>query len=130
MRLLAMIKFLDLKKITESFEPELNRVIRAVVDSGFFVRGKAVEQFEHDYGAFVGTRYCVGVGNGFDALRLIFKAYLLSGMMREDDEIIVPANTYIASILAVTESRLKPVFVEPALETFNLDPQRISDAIT
>lgn len=125
-----MIEFLDLKKITESFQPELSGVVRRVLDSGFFVRGREVGHFEAAYGAFIGTSYCVGVGNGFDALRLIFKAYIFSGLMNEGDEVIVPANTYIASILAVTESRLKPVFVEPALETFNMDPRRIGDAIT
>ena len=125
-----MIKFLDIKKITDSFQPELLSVVDRVVNSGFFIRGQEVKQFEEAYAAFTGSAYCVGVGNGFDALRLIFKAYLVSGSMKEGDEVIVPSNTYIASILAVTENRLKPVFVEPDLHTFLIDPLLIEEKIT
>jgi len=125
-----MIKFLDIKKITDSFQPELGEVVERVVNSGFFVRGEEVRRFEEAYAAFIGTKHCVGVGNGFDALRLIFKAYLLSGVMQEGDEVIVPANTYIASILSVSENHLKPVFVEPDLDTCTIDPRRIEEKIT
>lgn len=126
----SMIKFLDLKKITDSFQPEIARVVAQVIDSGYFVRGKEVMEFEEAYASFIGSRYCVGVGNGFDALRLIFKAWMLSGMIREGDEVIVPANTYIASILAVTDNHLVPVFVEPDINTFTIDPERIEAKVT
>lgn len=125
-----MIKFLDLQKITESFQPHLMAAIERVVHSGLFVKGHQVEKFEDAYASFIGTRFCVGVGNGFDALRLIFKAWLVSGELREGDEVIVPANTYIATILAVSENRLSPVFVEPDVETFNLSPENIEKKIT
>lgn len=125
-----MIKFLDIKKITDSFQPEIGRVVAQVIDSGSFIRGKEVRAFEEAYGSFIGSRYCVGVGNGFDALRLIFKAWMSSGVLREGDEVIVPANTYIASILAVVDNRLTPVFVEPDINTFTIDPARIEDKIT
>ena len=126
----CMIRFLDIKKITGSFQPEMGRVIQRVVDSGLYVRGEEVRRFEDNFASYTGAGHCVGVGNGFDALRLIFKAWILSGSMREGDEVIVPANTYIASILAVTENRLVPVLAEPALNTYNLDPGRVEACIT
>lgn len=129
-RLTAMMQFLDIRKITESFQPELGAVMMRVVASGYFVRGKEVKQFEQAYAAFTGTQHCVGVGNGFDALRLIFKAWILSGALAEGDEIIVPANTYIASILAVTENRLSPVLTEPAPGMYVIDPRRVEEKIT
>jgi dTDP-4-amino-4,6-dideoxygalactose transaminase len=125
-----MIKFLDVKKITDSFQPEIGEVVERVLDSGFFIHGQEVREFEKAYANFIGTAHCVGVGNGFDALRLTFKAWLLSGTMQEGDEIIVPANTYIASVLAVTENRLSPVFSEPDIKTFTLDPAQIEEKIT
>lgn len=125
-----MVKFLDIKKITESFNPEIGETVKRVVESGFFIRGEEGRRFEEAYSYYVGTRYCVGVGNGFDALRLIFKAYLASGRMQEGDEVLVPANTYIASILAVSENRLKPVFVEPDAHTFTIDAKLIEEKIT
>lgn len=125
-----MIPFLDLKKVTDSFQPQLDEAMTRVVRSGFFVRGEEVRCFEAEYAAFTGTRFCVGVGNGFDALRLILRAWIVSGAMQEGDEVIVPANTYIASILAVSESRLRPVLVEPSPETFNISAEHIKAAIT
>jgi dTDP-4-amino-4,6-dideoxygalactose transaminase len=125
-----MVKFLDIRKITQSFYPEIGEVVMRVMDSGFFVRGEEGRCFEEAYASYVGTRYCVGVGNGFDALRLIFRAYLASGRMQEGDEVIVPANTYIASILAVSENRLKPVFVDPDANTFTIDANLIEEKIT
>src|SRR5690606_14496985 len=125
-----MVKFLDIKKVTDSFQPALREVIAGVVDSGSLVRGDQGKQFEDAYAAFTGVSHCVGVGNGFDALWLIFRAWILSGVIREGDEVIVPANTYIASILAVTENRLVPVMVEPDADTFNIDPHRIREKIT
>ena len=125
-----MIKFLDIKSITRSFEPHISEAIERVVASGSFIRGSEVQRFEEAYAAFTGSGFCVGVGNGFDALRLILRAWILMGEMREGDEIIVPANTYIASILAVSENRLTPVFVEPDAATFNINASGIETSIT
>lgn len=125
-----MIKFLDLKKINDSFEPQLSQAIQRVLDSGWYLQGKEVEAFEEEYAGFIGVRHCVGCANGLDALRLILKAYMELGVMQEGDEVIVPANTYIASILAITDNRLKPVLVEPDIGTYNIDPFQIETKIT
>lgn len=125
-----MIKFLDIQKITESFEPELSLAVNRVIKRGWFILGEEVEAFEKEYSAFIGTKYCIGVANGLDALRLIIRAYIEMGVMKEGDEIIVPANTYIASILAITENRLKPVLAEPDLSTYNLDISKVEALIT
>lgn len=125
-----MIKFLDIQKINASFEPELSRAVNRVVKSGWYILGDEVNAFEEEYSAYIGTKYCIGVANGLDALRLILRAYLELGVMSEGDEVIVPANTYIASILAITENRLKPVFVEPDINTYNLDVSLIENQIT
>lgn len=125
-----MINFLDLKKINDSFEPELSEAIRRVLDSGWYLLGNEVKAFEHEYASFIGTKHCIGVANGLDALRLILKAYIEMGIMKEGDEIIVPANTYIASILAITDNRLTPVMIEPDIKTFNIDPFKIEEKIT
>jgi dTDP-4-amino-4,6-dideoxygalactose transaminase len=97
-----MIKFLDLQKITQSFEPQLSQAVQRVIDSGWYLLGNEVKAFEAEYAKYIGSRYCIGVANGLDALRLILRAYIEIGLMKEGDEIIVPANTYIASILAIT----------------------------
>jgi len=125
-----MIKFLDLKAINDSFEPELSESIKRVLDAGWYLLGNEVTAFEKEYSEYIGTKHCIGVANGLDALRLILKAYIELGIMKEGDEIIVPANTYIASILAITENRLVPVLVEPEINTFNLDPFLIEEKIT
>lgn len=125
-----MIKFLDLKSINDSFEPLLTEAIKRVLDSGWYLLGNEVKAFEEEYARFIGTKHCVGVANGLDALRLILKAYLEMGQMREGDEIIVPANTYIASILAISDNRLKPVLVEPDIDTYNIDPFKIEEKIS
>lgn len=124
------IKFLDLQKVTMQHADEIHEAVRRVVDSGWYLQGKSVAQFEEDYARFIGTKYCVGVGNGLDALTLIYRAYLEMGVMSKGDEVIVPANTYIASILAITENGLKPVLVEPNPETLEIDDARIEEAIT
>jgi dTDP-4-amino-4,6-dideoxygalactose transaminase len=116
-----MIKFLDLKAINDSFEPDLSNAIKRVTDSGWYLLGNEVKEFEEEYKAYIGSKHCIGVANGLDALRLIIKAYLEMKIFEEGDEIIVPANTYIATVLAITDNRLKPVFVEPDLQTYNLD---------
>jgi dTDP-4-amino-4,6-dideoxygalactose transaminase len=125
-----MIKFLDLKAINDSFDPELSQAIKRVLDSGWYLQGNEVSSFEHEYTSYIGTKYCIGVANGLDALRLILKAYIEMGFMKEGDEVIVPANTYIASILAITDNILKPVLVEPDITTYNLDISLIEQHIT
>lgn len=125
-----MIKFLDLKEINDSFEPQISNSIRRVLDSGWYLMGNEVKFFEQEYGQFIGAKHCIGVANGLDALRLILKAYLELGFMKEGDEIIVPANTYIASILAITDNRLVPVLVEPDMNTYNIDPLKIEEKIS
>lgn len=125
-----MIKFLDLKKINDSFEPHLSNAVGRVLDSGWYLLGKELAAFEHEYAEYIGVRHCIGVANGLDALRLILKAYKEMGVMQDDDEVIVPANTYIASILAITDNRLKPTFVEPDIKTYNIDPSLIEAKIT
>lgn len=125
-----MIKFLDLKAINASFEPDLSNSITRVLESGRYTLGTECEKFEQEYANFIGSKYCIGVANGLDALRLIFKAYLELGVMQEGDEVIVPANTFIASVLAITENRLVPVFVEPNISTYNIDSGLIESKIT
>lgn len=125
-----MIKFLDLKAINQSFEPELTQAIKRVLDSGWYLLGKEVSAFEQEYASYIGVKHCIGVANGLDALRLILKAYIEMDIMHEGDEIIVPANTYIATILAITDNRLCPVLVEPDIETYNIDPFMIEGKIS
>jgi dTDP-4-amino-4,6-dideoxygalactose transaminase len=124
-----MIKFLDLRQINESYEPDLTVAVNRVVRSGWYLLGEELSAFEAEYTDFTGSRHCIGVANGLDALRLIFKAYMELGEMKEGDEIIVPANTYIASILAITDNRLVPVLVEPDIRSYNIDPFLIGDKI-
>ncbi len=125
-----MIKFLDLKGINDSFEPELTNAVKRVLDSGYYLLGNEVKTFEEEYANYIGAKYCIGVANGLDALRVILKAYIEMGQMEEGDEIIVPANTYIASILAITDNRLVPVLVEPDINTYNIAPSLIEEKIT
>ena len=125
-----MIKYLDLKAINALYDAELREAVGRVFDSGWYLKGEATRQFERDYAEYIGTRHCIGCGNGLDALMLILRAYIELGVMHEGDEIIVPANTYIASILAITECRLKPVLVEPSLDTLQIDDALIEQAIT
>jgi dTDP-4-amino-4,6-dideoxygalactose transaminase len=125
-----MVKFLDLKAINESYEPLLSLAVKRVLDSGWYLQGNEVNAFEKEYAAYIGTKHCVGVANGLDALRLILKAYIELGVMQKGDEIIVPANTFIASILAITDNHLIPVLVEPDMNTYNIDPSNIEEKIT
>jgi dTDP-4-amino-4,6-dideoxygalactose transaminase len=124
------MNYLDLKKINDAFEPELSEAIHRVLSSGWYLLGEEVKSFESEFAAYCGTSHCIGVANGLDALTLIFNAYIELGEIQEGDEVIVPANTYIASILSITRSKLKPILVEPDPKTFNLDPLRIEAAIT
>jgi dTDP-4-amino-4,6-dideoxygalactose transaminase len=125
-----MIKFLDIQKITQSFEPELSQTISRVTQKGWFLLGEENAKFEREYAEFIGTDHCIGVANGLDALRLILKAYIALGVMKEGDEIIVPANTFIASILAITDNKLIPVFVEPDIDSYNLNISLIEQNIS
>lgn len=125
-----MISFLDLKKINAQYEQELKNAAIRVIDSGWYLMGKELETFEQNYSTFCGTKYSLGVANGLDALRLIFKAYIELGIIKVGDEVIVPANTYIASVLAISDNGLIPVFVEPNNNTYNLDSSKIERAIT
>ncbi len=125
-----MISYLDLKKITALHSAEIKEAIDGVVDSGWFLQGEATGLFERDYAAFIGTRHCVTCGNGLDALTLILRAYIEMGAMKPGDEVLVPANTYIATILAITENGLKPVLVEPRWDTLQIDDALLEQAIT
>ena len=125
-----MIKFLDIQKITDSYEPELSQAVQRVIRRGWFLLGEETSAFERDYASFIGSKHCIGVANGLDALRLILKAWIEIGVMKEGDEVIVPANTYIASILAITDNRLKPVLVDPDIRTLNLNISLVEQHIT
>jgi len=125
-----MIKFLDLQKVNAQHADELKRVAAEVIDSGWFLQGERVAAFEKQLSDYTGVRHAITCANGLDALRLILKAYIESGVMKEGDEVIVPANTFIASVLAITDNRLKPVLVEPDIRTYNLDISLIERAIT
>lgn len=125
-----MIKFLDLQKITQKYSDEIHEAVNRVVDSGWYLQGKENERFEANYAKYIGTKYAVGCANGLDSLIWIFRAYIEMGVMRPGDEVIVPANTYIASILAISENGLKPVLVEPSIETYQIDDSKIEAVIT
>ena len=125
-----MISFLDLHKVNDIHRAEIDEAIKRVLDSGWYLLGKEVERFEKEFAEFCGTKYCVGVANGLDALTLIFRAYKELDRLKDGDEIIVPANTYIASILSVTANNLKSILVEPDLNTYLIDPKEIEKAIT
>lgn len=125
-----MIKFLDLQKVTAKYTEEIHEAVRRVVDSGWYLQGEENKRFEHDYAEYIGTDYAVGCANGLDALIWIFRAYVELGVFAAGDEVIVPANTYIASILAVSENGLVPVLVEPSIETYQIDDNLIEKSIT
>ena len=125
-----MIPFLSLKDVTALHGEEINEAVSRVVNGGWYLLGKENEQFERHYSEFIGCRHTIGCANGLDALTLILRAYKEMGVMNEGDEVIVPANTYIASILAITENRLKPILIEPKYETLEIDDSLIESAIT
>lgn len=125
-----MIKFLDLRQVTAKYKDEIHEAVNRVIDSGWYLQGKENEKFEADYSAYIGTKYTVGCANGLDALIWIFRAYVEMGIMKAGDEVIVPANTYIASILAISENGLKPILVEPSIETYQIDDSKIEEFIT
>ena len=121
-----MIKFLDLEKVNNRFRDKIDSRIKTILDKGWYLQGEEDKTFEEHFANFVGTKYCIGCANGLDALNLIIKAY----GFKEGDEIIVPANTYIASILAISENGVTPVLVEPSLDTYNINPDLIEEKIT
>ena len=125
-----MVPFLDLKSINFKYKSELIKAALRVINSGWYIQGNELRVFEDEFANYCHNKNCIGVANGLDALTLIFRAYKELGCIREGDEVIVPANTYIASVLAITENRLRPVLVEPDSETFNLDSSLIEQHIT
>ncbi len=125
-----MIPFLDLKAINAQYRDELVAAATRVIDSGWYVQGTEANAFEQEFADYCGTKHAIGVANGLDALTLTLRAWKKMGKLQEGDEVIVPANTYIASILAITENRLVPVLVEPDIETYNLCSKNIELAIT
>lgn len=125
-----MIPFLDLKRTNSQYQDEINRTVIRVANSGWYILGNECKQFETEYAAYCQSKHCIGVGNGLDAIRLILEGYKALGLMQIGDEVIVPANTYIATMLAVSEAGLIPVLVEPKLETYNLDATLIEEKIT
>lgn len=124
------VKFLDLQNITAKYSDKMHEAVLRVVDSGWYLQGVENERFESNYSKYIGTKYAIGCANGLDALIWIFRAYIEMGIMNPGDEVIVPANTYIATILAITENDLTPVLVEPKLSTYQIDDDLIEQAIT
>jgi len=125
-----MIKFLDLKKINLPYENAFQNKLKSVLDSSWYILGDEVKLFEKNFAEYCEAKHCVGVGNGFDALTLIYKGYIQLGKMQKGDEVIVPANTYIATILSIIQADLVPVLVEPNLETYTINPDLIAEKIT
>ena len=125
-----MIPFLSLKDVTALHGAEINEAVSRVVNGGWYLQGRENEKFEANYAEFIGSKYCIGCANGLDALIWIFRSYIELGVMQPGDEVIVPANTYIATILAITENGLKPILVEPKLNTLEIDDDLIEAAIT
>jgi dTDP-4-amino-4,6-dideoxygalactose transaminase len=124
------VSFLDLQAINRQCRDELLAACASVIDSGWYIAGNALSRFEEEFAEYCGVRHCIGVANGLDALILTLRAWKELGLLSEGDEVIVPANTYIASVLAITENRLVPVFVEPDEHSFNLSPANVEAAIT
>ncbi|MEW4922954.1 DegT/DnrJ/EryC1/StrS family aminotransferase [Algibacter sp. 2305UL17-15] len=125
-----MIKFLDLKSVNQRYENDLKNAFSNFLENGQYILGSQVLEFEQAFANYCGTRYCLGVSNGLDAITLIFEAYKTLGLMHEGDEVIVPANTYIASVLAISNAGLKPVLVAPDSGTFNIDVSKIEAKIS
>ncbi|MBO2551826.1 DegT/DnrJ/EryC1/StrS family aminotransferase [Shewanella algae] len=125
-----MVPFLDLQKINQQYQSELKEACSRVIDSGWYIMGNELAQFEAEFATYCGTKHSIGVASGLDALILVIRAWKELGKLKAGDEVIVQANTYIASVLAITENDLVPVLVEPNPNTFNLDPQIVRNAIT
>ena len=127
---IKMIKFLDLQKINHQYQEQFQQKMKLVLDKGWFILGDEVKIFESNFADYCGSNHCIGVGNGFDALVLIFRGYIQLEKLQKGDQVMVPANTYIASILAILQADLVPVLVEPKLETYNINPYLIQGKIT
>lgn len=125
-----MINFLDLKNINAQYREELISACTRVIDSGWYIAGNELDKFENEFSSFCGVKHTIGVANGLDALTLVLRAWIEMGKLQEGDEVIVPSNTYIASVLAISANRLVPVLVEPNLSTYNIEPENIKKAIT
>lgn len=125
-----MMKYLDLKAVNAPYETEIRQAMEDILGRGWYLKGEATRLFEEHYAAYIGTHFCVGCGNGLDALTLILRAYKEMGSLQDGDEVIVPANTYIATILAITENGLTPVLIEPDINTLQIDDAKIEEAIT
>jgi len=125
-----MIDYLPLKRITAMHAEEIHEAVNRVIDSGWYLKGEATARFEENYARYIGTHYCITVANGLDALTLMLRAYKEMGLLHDGDEVIVPANTYIATILSVTENQLKPVLVEPNIDTLQIDENLIEQVIS
>lgn len=125
-----MVRYLELNRITALHGGEIAEAVRKTVESGWYLHGEETEAFEREYAEYIGTNHCIGCGNGLDALTLIFRAYKEMNILNDGDEVIVPANTFIASILSITENNLVPVFVEPDINTLQIDETKIENAIT
>ncbi len=125
-----MIKFFDLQKINAAYQEQFQEKMKLILDKGWYILGDEVNSFETNFANYCSSKYCIGVGNGLDALTLIFKGYIALGKMQKGDEVIVPANTFIATILSVLQADLVPVLVEPKLETYTINPNLIQDKIT
>lgn len=123
------VPFLNLQEVTNKYRSEIHEAALRVIDSGWYLQGKENEQFESNYAKYIGTKYAIGCANGLDALIWIFRAYIELGVMKPGDEIIVPANTYIATILSITENKLVPVLVEPNINTLQIDDSLIEEKI-
>lgn len=124
------IKYLDLKAINDQYQPEINEAIAQVLDSGWYLNGNALKEFEEAYAAFIGSEYCIGCGCGLDALKLILMGEIELGRLQKDDEILVPANTYYATILAITSVGLTPVLIDSRMDTLQIDERLIEQHIT
>ncbi|WP_315403820.1 DegT/DnrJ/EryC1/StrS family aminotransferase [Hoylesella saccharolytica] len=125
-----MLKYLDLQRLNTQHAAEINTAVQRVIESGWYLLGEEVSTFEDEYARYISTTHCIACANGLDALTLIFRAYIEQGILQPGDEVIVPANTYIASILAITENKLTPVLVEPDIETFQIDAKKIEEKLT
>lgn len=125
-----MVGYLELNRITALHGGEIAEAVRKTVESGWYLHGEETKAFEREYAEYIGTNHCIGCGNGLDALTLIFRAYKEMSILNDGDEVIVPANTFIASILSITENNLVPVFVEPDINTLQIDETKIENAIT
>ncbi|MGP9418494.1 DegT/DnrJ/EryC1/StrS family aminotransferase [Pseudomonas reactans] len=125
-----MINFLDLKKINSQYRDDIIAAMTRVLDSGWYIMGKELSNFEKQFSSYCGVKHCIGVANGLDALVLVLRAWKEMGLVNDGDEVLVPSNTYIASILAISENNLKPILVEPDVNTYNLSIENIKSKIT